>query len=47
MNSLKFSGLLFFLAATIVLTGITNAEAMYPSGYTTIKKILIINVPRD
>lgn len=37
MNKLKISGLLYFLAGTIVLMGIITAEAFYPSGYSTFK----------
>lgn len=35
MNSLKISGLLFYLSGAIVLMGIITAEAMNPRGYTT------------
>ncbi len=37
MNTLKLSGLLYFLAGAIVLMGIITAEAFYPDGYSTFK----------
>jgi hypothetical membrane protein len=37
MNKLKLSGILYFLAGSIVLMGIITGEAFYPTGYSTFK----------
>jgi hypothetical membrane protein len=46
MEDLKRSGLLFFLAGSLTLMGITTAEAVYPSAYSSHNEISDLGATR-